>query len=391
MCRSNLLILRGKIMKKKLDVHPGSDRSGPGPVPRPGILDIAAYMPGKSGTKKAGESGEVFKLSSNESPLGASPAAVAALGSLGGELAAYPEGSSADLRGALGDVHGLDPDRIMIGSGSDELLHLIAQTYLGEGDEAVISQYGFLMYPIATRAAGACPVFARDVDYRVDVDGMLDKVTGRTRVVFLANPNNPTGTYLDADALCRLHGGLPPDVLLVIDSAYAEYVTAQDYSAGEALVEAHENVVMVRTFSKIGLAALRIGWMYGPERIMDALNRVRGPFNINRAAQLAGEAAVRDREFIATLRAHNRKWRKWLSEQVASNGIRVLPSQGNFVLLLFEGGHLDAPAARLALEEAGIVVREMGAYGLPDALRVSIGTEKAMRKVAAVLKSAGDA
>ncbi len=359
------------------------------PTPQPGVMQIAPYVPGRSG---AGSDAPLrtYKLSSNESPLGASPRAIAALEGLGNVVASYPDGSYMALREAIAHVQGLEAERLIIGAGSDELLHLLAQTFLGEGDEAIISQFGFLVYPIATRGAGATPVFAKDNDFCVDVDAMLGAVTQRTKVVFLANPNNPTGTYISQAELVRLHAGLRPDILLVVDSAYAEYVTADDYAAGEALVRDNDNVVMVRTFSKIGLAALRIGWMYGPPHIVDAVNRLRGPFNVNRAAQLAGEAAAKDVEFIVRLKAHNKKWRDWLSDELNSNQIRILPSQGNFVLALFaEEGGRSAKEANAALLEAGLIVREMGAYGLPDALRISIGEERAMRAVAKVLKGLG--
>lgn len=353
-------------------------------MPKAGILAISAYVPGRSG----GETGRKdTKLSSNESPLGASPKALAALDELGGQLASYPDGASADLRRAIAQTQNLDENRIVIGAGSDEILHLLAQIYLGEGDEAVISQYGFLVYPIVTRGAGATPVFAPDRDYCVDVDAMLAAVTKKTRMVFLANPNNPTGTYISEKELRRLHAGLPENVLLIVDSAYAEYVSADDYAAGDELVGGFENVVMVRTFSKIGLAALRIGWMYGPEHIVDAMNRLRGPFNVNRAAQLAAEAAARDVTFVARLRDHNSKWRDWLSQELDGNRIRILRSEGNFVLALFaEDGGLSANRANQALVEAGLIVREMKAYGLENALRISIGSEEAMRAVVGVLK-----
>ena len=354
------------------------------PTPKAGILNISSYVPGRS----RGQVGQkTTKLSSNESPLGASPKALAALQGLGTALAAYPDGSSANLRQSIAQTHDLEAERIVVGAGSDELLHLLAQIYLGEGDEAVISQYGFLMYPIVTRGAGASPVFAADKDYCVDVDAMLAAVTEKTKILFLANPNNPTGTYISEAELSRLHAGLPGHVLLVVDSAYAEYATANDYAAGDALVSRSQNVVMVRTFSKIGLAALRVGWLYGPEAVVDALNRLRGPFNVNSAAQLAAEAAVRDVEFITRLRDHNSKWRDWLGAELAGNQIRILPSEGNFVLALFsDKGGLSARAANQALADQGLIVREMTAYGLPNGLRISIGKEQAMRAVVRVLK-----
>jgi histidinol-phosphate aminotransferase len=352
------------------------------PVPQPGILTIAPYVPGRS----AAPAGITpIKLSSNESPLGASPAAIAALTIAAEHLETYPEGSSRELRQAIGEVHGLDPSRIVCGNGSDDLLHLLAQCYLGDGDEAVMSQYGFSIYPIVTKAAGARIVTAAERDYTADVDAMLAAVNERTRMVFLANPNNPTGTYLGAAELNRLHKGLRPDILFVLDSAYAEYVTAEDYEVGIELVNRAENVVMVRTFSKMGLAAARIGWMYGPDHIVDALERIRGPFNVNRLAQFAGPAAVRDTAFTARLKAHNAEWRDWLTERLSSNRLRVVPSQANFVLVLFDSPE-EADAAFEALMARGLIVRQIGqSYGIFDGLRISIGTEAAMRAVADVL------
>ncbi|SMQ86274.1 histidinol phosphate aminotransferase apoenzyme [Devosia lucknowensis] len=353
------------------------------PQPQPGILDIAPYLPGKSG--KPGS--KAIKLSANESPLGASPKALAAMVEAASHLEIYPEGSSRVLREALGEVHGVDPARIVCGNGSDDLLHLLAQTYLGEGDEAVMNRYGFSVYPIITKAAGASIVMVDEDDYRADVDALLGAVTPRTKVVWLANPNNPTGTYLTSAEVARLHAGLRPDILLVIDSAYAEYVTAADYSVGLDLVGAHDNVVMVRTFSKMGLAAARIGWMVGPDHVVDAINRIRGPFNVNLPAQMAGAAAARDVAFTAELRRHNAHWREWLTTALSGNRMRVIPSQANFVMVLFDSPETAARAFE-TLADAGYIVREIGpSYGIPQALRISIGSEAAMRAVADVLGS----
>jgi len=356
------------------------------PTPQPGILRIAPYVPGRS---KAEGHAEPIKLSANESPLGASPKAIAALEGLGDRLASYPDGGSIELRKTLAEVHGLEADRITVGAGSDELLHLLAQTYLGAGDEAVVTEYGFLVYPIVAMGAGATPVAARDTDFTASVDSILAAVTDRTRMVFIANPNNPTGTCISGDELRRLHEGLRPDILLVVDSAYAEYVTDPDYEAGTALVRAAENVVMVRTFSKMGLAAIRLGWMYAPDHITDAVNRLRGPFNVNMAAQVAGAAAARDLEFTAELKVHNAKWRDWLTAELDGNAMRVLPSQGNFILVLFESEAAAETADRTLLAE-GLVVRQTASYKLPNALRISIGTPDAMRAVARVLKGWAD-
>jgi histidinol-phosphate aminotransferase len=353
------------------------------PIPQPGILDIAAYVPGKSGLPGS----NAVKLSSNESPLGASPKAIEAFTAAATKLDIYPEGSSKILRTALGEVHGINPDLIVCGNGSDDLLHLLAQCYLGDGDEAIMSRYGFSVYPIITKAAGADIVMVDEDDYTADVDALLAAVTPKTKIVWLANPNNPTGTYLPDREIRRLHAGLRPDILLVIDNAYAEYVTAPDFAVGTDLVKSAQNVVMVRTFSKMGLAAVRIGWIFGPARVIDAINRVRGPFNVNLPAQMAGAAATRDTEFTAKLKAHNAQWRDWITAELSGNHMHVVPSQANFVMVLFP----DAEHAGLAFDtllERGLIVREIGgSYGIPHGLRISIGSEQAMRGVVGILKA----
>ena len=355
------------------------------PQPQPGILKIAPYVPGRSDAP-AGVT--VVKLSANESPLGASPKAREAMRAAMEHPEIYPEGSSRLLREALGEVHGIDPARIVCGFGSDDILHLLAQVYLGEGDEAVMSQYGFNVYPIITRGASAEIVMVPEADYRADVDALLGAVTPRTKILFLANPNNPTGTYLSAAELERLHRGLRPDILFVLDSAYAEYVTADDYTVGIDLVDRADNVVMVRTFSKMGLAAERIGWMYGPPQVVDAVNRIRGPFNVTVAGQVGGAAAARDTAFTSALRAHNARWRDWLTQSLNSNRIRVIPSQGNFVMALFPDVE-TAKAAFAALRNKGLLVREIHGYGIPNGLRISIGQEVHMRGVVEILKEFG--
>lgn len=354
-----------------------------GPKPNPGILDIAAYVPGKSGPK----GDKTFKLSSNEQPLGPSPAAVAAYQSAGAaSLAIYPNGSAAALRQALGTLHGLDPKRIICGAGSDEILQLLAHAYLGPGDEAIYSQYGFLVYPIVIASNGATVVVAPEKNHVADVGAILARVTPKTKVVFLANPNNPTGTYLPYDEVRRLHQGLPSHVMLVLDGAYAEFVTANDYEAGIAFVNDSSNVVMTRTFSKIyGLAGLRLGWAYCPQSVADVLNRIRGPFNVSGPGIAAGVAAVEDKSFMAQAIAHNSKWLSWLTTELRKLGLDVTPSVANFILVDF-GSAERAAAADLHLQSRGIIVRAVGAYGLPSCLRISVGTEEANLAVVAALK-----
>jgi histidinol-phosphate aminotransferase len=353
------------------------------PQPRADILAIHAYTPGKSAAPGAGRT---YKLSSNESATGPSPLAVVAYAEAARTLALYPDGGSLALKAALAARHGVDPDGVLCGNGSDELLGLIAQTFLTPGDEGLYSQFGFLSYPIAIRAAGGVPVVAPERDLSADVDALLARVSDRTRVVFLANPNNPTGAMLPRASLARLHAGLPPRVLLVIDAAYAEYVSDAAYEPGLALVDANENVVMTRTFSKAyGLAGVRLGWMYAKPYAIDAINRIRGPFNVNAAAQAAGVAALADEAHLAKAVSHNARWLPWLSEQIAALGLVVAPSHGNFVLIRFRDAG-EAARVDAALTAAGFVLRGMGAYGLPDCLRLSVGDEEANVGVVGALK-----
>jgi histidinol-phosphate aminotransferase len=354
------------------------------PQPRPGVLDIKAYVPGKSSAPGVAK---VFKLSSNETPLGASPQAIAAYNEIGSLLHDYPDGAATALREAIGRTYGLDPDRIVCGAGSDDLLNLIARAYLKDGDEAIHTTHGFLVYPIATLGTGAKPVVAAEKDFTADVDAILAKVTDKTKVVFLANPNNPTGTYIPFDEVKRLHAGLPPHVLFVLDAAYAEYVRRNDYESGIELVATSENVVMCRTFSKIyGLAALRLGWLYGPAHVVDALNRIRGPFNVGAPSIAAGVAAIADTAHVERAREHNEKWLAWLTDEITKLGLKVTPSVGNFILIHFpETKGKTAKDADALLTSRGVVMRAVGAYQLPNALRMSIGTEEANRLAVATL------
>lgn len=355
------------------------------PQPRPGVLDIAPYTPGKSGAPGVGK---VFKLSANETPLGPSPNAIAAFRDGAAQLEDYPEGTSRVLREAIGKAHNLDPDRIICGAGSDEVLNLLAHAYLGAGDEAIMTAHGFLVYPIATLANGAKCVVVPEKDFTADVDAILAAVTPRTRIVWLANPNNPTGTYLPAGEVKRLHRGLPANVLLIIDAAYSEYVTRNDYENGSELASTTENTVMCRTFSKIhGLAALRIGWMYGPAHIVDAVNRIRGPFNVSTPAMFAGIAALADTEHVKRSQAHNDQWRGWLTEEIGKLGLKVTPSVANFILIHFpQDKGRTAEDADAFLTRRGLILRALKNYKLPDALRLTIGTEEANRLVVAGLR-----
>ena len=355
------------------------------PEPRAGIMEIAAYVPGKS-TAGAGVT-KVHKLSSNENPLGASPHAVEAVKALANKMEFYPDGSSSRLRQAIAATHGLNPGNILCSNGSDELIGLLAQSYLSPGDEAVYTEHGFMVYKIYTQAAGATPVVARETGEKADVDKIIAAVTPKTKIVFLANPNNPTGTYLPFEEVRRLHAALPRNVLLVLDGAYAEYVRRNDYESGVELVAGNENVVMTRTFSKIhGLGGMRIGWIYSPAHVIDVLERMRGPFNVNAAAIEAGVAAMEDRTHVERTVAHNAQWSEWLVEQFTALGLRVTPSVGNFLLIHFaDDAKYGAAAADDYLSARGYILRRVAAYGFPNALRMTIGTEEANRGVIAAL------
>ena len=354
------------------------------PAPRPGILETAPYVAGEA---KIPGIERPIRLASNESALGPSAKAIAAYRAVADDIHRYPDEAADELREAIGRRHRLDPARIVCGAGSDELITLLLRCYAGPGDEVLYSRHGFRMYPIYTQAVGATPVAAPERELTTDADALLARVTDHTRIVFIANPNNPTGTYLGAQELARLHAGLPSSILLAIDAAYAEFVNRNDYEPGIALVNRAENVVMLRTFSKIyALAGLRLGWAYCPPAIADVLNRVRSPFNVGAAAQAAGIAAVADVEAFNRARAHNDRWLPWFSERLAALGLALSPSVAKFVLARFpDDPGKNADAAVGFLQSRGILTRKMGAYGLPQHLRITIGTGPEMETVAATL------
>lgn len=358
----------------------------PTPAAKPWVDAIAPYVPGRASTD---DGRRVSKLSSNENPLGTSAAARAAFAEAAGALARYPDAAATALRAAIAARHALDPARIIYGTGSDEVLHMAAGAFAGVGDEILFSRYAFSVYPIATRRVGATPVEAPDRDYASDVDALLAAVTERTRVLFIANPNNPTGTLVSRGEIARLHAGLPTDCLLVVDQAYAEYLDPEDADGAFELAQSAPNVLVTRTFSKIyGLAAERIGWGYGAAPLIEAMHKIRGPFNVTTGGQLAAIAALGDEAFVAASRAHNRQWRAWFEQEVAglgNHGLRAVPSKGNFVLVLFEGA-LTAEAAYQALMTHGYLVRWLPGQGLAHGLRITIGSEQEMRGLAAALR-----
>lgn len=359
--------------------------SSPFPQPKPYILDIAPYVPGKA---KGADGRALVKLSANENPLGCSEAAEAALAAPHSP-ATYPDPDSVALRTALGEMHGIDPARIVCGFGSDELLNLAAQAFAGAGDEVLMPRYSFSVYPIAALRVGATPVEADVQGYGADVDALLAAVTPKTRVVFIANPNNPTGTYLPHEEIVRLHAGLPADVLLVLDQAYAEYL--EDGGApGLALAGEAQNVLVTRTFSKIyGLASARVGWATGAPQLVDALNRIRGPFNVTGASQAGALAALADQDFVKASREENARVRAGFvarMAQLGNRGVSTVPSEANFVLVFFP----DQPTAervRDSIAEAGYAVRHLPGQGLGEGLRITIGREDDMARVADAIEA----
>ena len=346
------------------------------PRPHDGIARIAPYV---GGAAPAPGAEGVVKLSSNENPWGASEAARQALSRAARDLHRYPDSSHAALRAAIGQVHGLDPERIACGAGSGELLALIAQAFAGPGDEVIHTSHGFAMYPIYANANGAVPVRVPERERTVDVDAILRAIGRRTKMVYLANPANPTGTMIGGNELGRLASALPGRVMLVLDGAYAEFV--EGYDGGAALVDAHENVVMTRTFSKVhGLGGLRVGWMYARPGVIDAVGRIRGPFNLSELQLQTAEAAVRDTAWVERTRSENARLRAWLAEALAELGVPSDTSTANFVLARF-ASEAEARACLAFLAEDGILVRHTANYDLPHCLRITVGDEAACRRV----------
>jgi len=354
-------------------------------APKPGVDRISLYVGGES---RIGGREDVLKLSSNENPLGFPETAGIALAQAAGKLNRYPSTDHVSLRAAIGEVHGLDPDRIICGAGSDEIIAFLCNAYGGEGTEVIHSQHGFAMHRISALAAGSEPVEVAERERVVDVDAILGAVTGKTRLVFIANPANPTGTMLGGNEVARLAAGLPRDVILVLDGAYVEYVEGHD--GGAALIERHPNVFMTRTFSKIyGLGGLRIGWGYGAQDIIDNLNRVRGPFNLSDLQLAAAEAAVYDRDWVRTCRDLNTSERARLARELATLGVASDRSEANFVLARFRD-EAEASSAELNLRTDGILVRKVAGYGLPNGLRITVGSEADNNRLIASLRKFRD-
>jgi len=345
--------------------------------PRTGIMQIGLYQGGQSSIDGIADA---IKLSSNENPLGPPEAAKEAFRRAAHDLHRYPPSDHSTLRNAIGEIHGLNPDRVICGAGSDEIISLLCQAYSGPGDEVIHTEHGFAMYRISALAAGATPVAVPEQERTTNVDAILAACNERTRLVFIANPNNPTGTMIGQDVIARLASGLPGRALLVLDSAYAEFV--EGFDGGASLVDSRDNVAMTRTFSKLyGLGGLRVGWGYGPRRIIDALNRVRLPFNLSAAQLDTAEAALRDREYADQCREGNARMRSWLAEALADAGAESDTSHANFILTRFRDP-AEARACDTFLKTRGLIVRSTANYNLPHCLRITVGDEAACRRVA---------
>lgn len=339
------------------------------PTPKKGISEISPYTPGKS---KAEGAARIIKLSSNENPWGPSPKAIAAYSAEAAHMNRYPDGGHASLREAIAWVQKLPAEQLICGAGSDELIGMLVHAYAGEGDEVLYTQHGFLMYKIYTLANGATPVTAPEKNLHTDVDALLAAVTPRTKIVFVANPNNPTGTVIPFSEIRRLRAGLREDIILGLDAAYAEYLDQPDYEDGISLVKENTNTIVFHTYSKIyGLPALRLGWAFAPAHIIDVMNRVRSPFNVNTPALAAGVAAMEDQAYLAEMRTKNAVELKRVAEAIAKLGYEIVPSTTNFLLVKFGS---DVAAINQHLAARGLIVREVGGYGLPEYLRISIGT-----------------
>ena len=347
---------------------------------RPRVAEIDAYVAGES--EIPGRS-KIYKLSSNENPFGASEAAVAAYKTAAGLLNRYPPSDHSSLKRAIEEVHGLDRASLICGAGSDEILGLLCRAFAGPGCEVVHTAHAFLMYRILAQTSGAEPVEVEEPERRTDVDAILAAVSDRTRLVFIANPSNPTGAMVSESQLSRLAENLPEQAILVLDGAYAEY--ADDFDGGAELVRRHDNVVMTRTFSKVhGLAALRVGYGFGPASVIGQLEKIRAPFNIAGPSAVAAEAAVRDKRFVKRCSAENSKWRNRLATDLARTGVPTDRSFANFVLARFPGPG-DAAACDAHLRSRGILVRRMDHYKLPNCLRITVGGEDACHAVVAAM------
>lgn len=341
--------------------------------PLPQLAGVNVYVPGEAPKYTGGPS---YKLASNENPLGASPKAKAVYAELGAKLEIYPDGTAKDLKAAIAKKHGLDPNRLVVGAGSDEIFLMLGRAYLGPGDESICTAHAFAIYAIIAQQQGSKIIEVAEKDFTADVDAILAAVTPKTKIVWLANPNNPTGTYIPYDEVKRLHGSLPSNVLLVLDGAYAEFVRKNDYASGIELVSQYENVMMTRTFSKLyGLAGLRVGWAYAPGHVVEAIERVRMPFNVNLTAQAVAIAALEDEAFTELSLAHNDRELPRLVAALRALGLEVIDGVGNFCVARFPETKGKTAAEALAyMKDHGVTLRGLGGYRMPNHLRISVGT-----------------
>ncbi|MDB9874576.1 histidinol-phosphate transaminase [Amylibacter sp.] len=350
-------------------------------TPKPGIMDIELYVGGKS---HAVGIENTVKLSSNENPFGPSPKAKDAYRNQTDFLAVYPSSDHNELRQAIANINRLNFEQVICGNGSDEIITFLCQAFAGVGDEVLFTEHGFGMYRICALGAGATPVEVPENSRVTDVDGLIERCTENTKLIFIANPNNPTGTFIPLTEIERLIDGVPKNILIILDGAYAEYV--EGYDGGAQLVEMHENVVMTRTFSKVyGLGGLRIGWGYASPEVVDILARLRGPFNINRAALSAAIAAVNDENYVNECLIQNKNCGNFLINEIRNLGFECDDTYANFILPRFIDEN-QADAANAALENAGLIVRQVKGYNLHNCLRITIGKEVDCYRVINTLK-----
>jgi len=337
-------------------------------------INLQAYKPGRSITKK---NDRVIKLSANESALGISDRAKKVLKNFNSNISKYPDGKFVELINAISKKYNCDENKIICGSGSDEIIQMLCQLFLNKGDEVIVPQYSFLMYRIYAKIVGAKVIYSKEKNFKVSIKEILKKVSKNTKIVFLANPNNPTGTYISKKELLELRKKLRQNVLLVVDDAYFEYMLNKDYKPGIDLFKNKSNVFILRTFSKIyGLAALRVGWGYGDKKIIKELYKIKPPFNVNKIAQACAKESLKDRKFLQKSVNHNIFWCKRIKKELENYNISTNDIGPNFFLLNFNKCKLSANKVEKKLENYGIILREMKSYGIKNCLRLTIGSKR---------------
>ena len=353
-------------------------------LPKPKKINAEKYITGLSLFKQKVAK---IKLSANESALGPSPKAIKEYNKVAKNLKRYPDSDGVYLKNTLSKKFKLDPNRIILGSGSDQIFELVCKAFLNKNDEVIVPEYSFIIYRIYSKIYGAKIKYAKEKNFRISVKNILSKVSRKTKIVFLANPNNPTGTIVSKQELLLLRRKLRSNILLVVDDAYYEYVKDKNYLSGMKIFSKSKNVLVTRTFSKIyGLAGLRIGWGYGPKNLINALNQVKPPFNINRAALFAAAESIKDVKWLNKEIKHVNKWSKIFYKNFKDLGIETNISYGNFLLVNFDRIRKSSKKIFLKLAKNGILVRKMDAYKIANSLRITIGNNLENKKFLNILK-----